>query len=428
LPKFKELFNLKRLYYGWVIVLLALFIVPAQGIAVYSFGIFLRPLTLEFGWERGAASGAFSAMMLIGGGLAIIAGRLADKYGPRLLLTINGLLYGLGFLLISRVSSLLQMYLIWGVIMGLAFSCGFIPIVSTIPRWFIKKRGVALGVAVAGYGLGEIISPPLAQWLISSYGWRQAAIILGIIILVLVIPLAQFMKHSPQRMGLKPYGEDEKIDESQKQSLLTVRAEPAFADAVRTGAFWFFSLILFGYSFSFGVLIVHVAPYAIDMGISALVAASIVSIVGGASIIGRFSTGFISDKMGTRRVLLIWIAILTVALIWLVFAREVWMFYLFAAVYGVAYGGIVPLYTLTTAELFGLKSLGIISATAFFMGAIGDAIGAPVAGSIFDVSGSYQLALIICVIIGVLSVVLSLILLRSKTQYGEDAAKIILKT
>ena len=409
---------MKHLYYGWVMVILAIFILPVQGITFYSFGIFLRPLTLEFNWERGALSAAFSMTMLIGGGLAILAGKLADKYGPRPLLTVNGLLQGIGFLLMSQVSSLEQMYLIWGIIMGVAFSCAFIPVASAIPRWFTKKRGIAMGLTVTGFGLGGIISPALTQWLISSYSWQQASVILGLITLIIVIPLAQFMKHSPQRIGLRPYGENETVEN--KHSLASAGGGLSFTQTIKTGRFWFFGLILFGFMFSLGLLVVHIAPYAMDIGISAMVAASIVSVLGGASIIGRFLTGFFSDKVGARRVLVVCITTLTLALIWLLVVKESWMFYLFAVIYGVAYGGIVPLYTLITAELFGLKFLGIISAAAMLLGTIGGAVGAPIAGSIFDATGSYDLALLLCVIIGTLAIILSLILLRAKEWRGGD--------
>jgi len=269
-----------------------------------------------------------------------------------------------------------------------------------------------MGLTVAGYGLGAVITPALTQWLISSYGWQQASVTLGLISLVVVIPVAQFMKQSPQRMGLKPYGEDDSADN------INFRASAwgglSFAQAVKTSRFWYFGSILFGFMFCFGLLIVHIVPYAVDVGISAMVAASIVSLFGGTSIIGRFATGFFSDKAGARRVLVGCVVVFTSALVWLLFAKESWMFYLFAVVFGIAYGGIVPLYTLVSAELFGLRFLGIISATLAFLGAIGAAVGAPISGGIFDVTGSYHWALSLCVVVGTLMIVLSLVLLRAE--------------
>ena len=409
--------KLRHVHYGWVMVVMGVFILATYAFSIYTFGIFLIPLTAEFNWDRGALSGAFSLMLFLSGLLAILTGRISDKYGPRRLVTTAGLIGGIGFLLMSRVSSLWQVYLIWGVLMGVAFGCCLVPVMSTIPRWFAKRRGLAIGVTVAGFGLGGMISPPLAQWLISSYGWQQAYVILGLITLIIIIPMAQFMKHSPQRIGLKPYGENETTD---KQSSASAAEGLSFTQAIKTGRFWIFGLIQFGFVFSVLLIIVHIAPHAVDIGISAVVAASILSIIAGSSVIGRLSMGFISDRIGARPALTACVVTLTLALIWLLFAKEIWMFYVFAVIFGIAYGGVIPTFTLVPAELFGLKFLGIIVATGMLLGTIGGAIGAPIAGSIFDVTGGYSLALLICVIIGALAIILSLILLKAEGWRGGD--------
>ncbi len=404
--------KLKHLHYGWVMVVIGACILAAYVTIIYTFGIFIIPITMEFNWDRGALSGAFSMYTLIGGFLGIFGGRLSDTYGPRPLATIGGLFIGIGFLLMSQVSSLWQVYLIWGVLFGVGGGSCYIPVTSTIPRWFAKRRGIAVGITVTGIGLGGVISPTLAQWLISSYDWRQACIILGLITSIIIIPLAQFMKHSPQRVGLKPYGENGTIED--KQPSASIVGGLSFKQAIKTSRFWLFGLILFCFVFAVLVIIVHIAPYAVDIGISAIVAASAVSILAAASVIGRFSLGFISDRIGARRVLTACLVTVTLALIWLLFSKEIWMLYAFAVVFGVAFGGIVPLQPLVVADLFGLSSLGIIFGTVHFLGTIGGALGAPLAGSIFDVTRSYHLAFLICVIIGVLATILSLILLKVK--------------
>ncbi len=404
--------RLKNLHYGWVIVVIGASVLILQAPMIFAFGIFLKPLTMEFGWERGALSLAFSIYVLVSGGLGIFTGRLSDKYGPRIFITLDGLLIGTGFLLMSQINSLWQVYLVLGVLMGVGNGCGWVPILSTIPRWFTKKRGIAIGITVAGIGVGGVISPPLAQWLISSYGWQQAYIVFGLITLVIVIPLAQFMKHSPQRIGLKPYGEEGAMEGEQSMALAVVGF--SFKEAIKTSRFWLFSLILFSVYFTSGIINVHIAPHAVDIGISAIVAATIVSIIAVASIVGRFATGFISDKVGARPVLAACFGILTIALVWVLFAQEIWMFYIFAVVFGFAFGGIIPLAMLVPAELFGLGSSGAIFGSLMFVGGLGGVIGGPLAGYIFDVTGSYGLALLVSVIIGALAIILSLILLKAK--------------
>ena len=283
-----------------------------------------------------------------------------------------------------------------------------------------------MGLTVTGFGLGGIISPILSQWLISGYGWRQAYTTLGLLIIIIVVPLAQFMKHSPQKMGLKPYGEKETKED--EQSLVSVEEGLSFKQVIKTRRFWIFGVIQMCFLFSIQVIIAHIAPHAVDIGISATIAASIVSIFAATSLIGRNLVGFISDKIGARFALSACLVPLTLALIWLLFSKEVWMFYLFAVLYGIAYGGIVPLQALITGELFGLKFLGMLLAVLMLFSTVGGALGAPLAGYIFDVTRSYSIAFIICIILCVLALVLSLILLRSKSMEGVAMTKQDIRT
>lgn len=400
----------ERLHYGWVMVLIALSVLATHALVMYTFGVFLKPLVTEFNWDRGALSGANSMYMLLAGTFAIFTGRLSDKYGPRMLVTLNGLLTGIGFLALSQINSLWQVYLIWGLFLGIGGSCCYIPVMSTIPRWFVKKTGIAIGITVAGFGLGAVITPPLTQWLISTYGWRQAFIVLGLITFVIVIPLAQFMKHSPQRVGLKPYGEIGTLKDKQSQAAGGL----SFRQAIKTSRFLVWGSIICCFFFSVQVIVVHIVPHGIDIGISATAAAGILSIIAGGSVIGRLSMGFIYDRIGSRKALSACLTLVALALIWLLFAKEIWGLYIFAGVLGLAYGGIVLLETALTGELFGLKSLGMILGGVILFGTVGGALGAPLAGSIFDATGSYSLALLICVILVVLAIILSLILLKTK--------------
>ena len=408
--------KLRHVHYGWVMVVISIGILATHALTLYAFGVFLKPLTIEFGWERGALSVAYSMSVLVGGGLGILSGRLTDRYGPRPIVTIGGLSTGIAFLLMSLISSLWQVYLIWGILMGIGFSFCFIPVMSLIPRWFTKRRGIATGIVMAGMGLGGMITPPLAQWLIDACGWRNAFVILGLITLVIVTPIAQFMKHSPQRAGLKPYGGDETTEDKQSQS---PAAEGfSLSQAIRTARFWLFGLILAGFFFCFGTIMVHIVPYASDVGIPSIIAASILSIAAGISIIGRLGTGFLSDRIGGTLALSACVSLITLALIWLLFVREVWMFYVFAVIFGLSYGGLVTLLPVVAAELFGVVSLGVILGGLTFVGTIGEALGAPLSGSIFDITGSYSLAFLICAVICAVAVILSLVLLRYKGRTG----------
>jgi len=403
-------------------VITSAIILSIHAFGIYSFGIFLKPVTTDLNWDRGALSVAISLSVLVGGALGIFAGRLSDKYGPRFLVTTNGLLSGAGFILLSQMSALWHAYLILGLLMAAGGACVLVPVTSTIPRWFAQKRGVAMGLTWTGIGLGGVFSPILAQWLISSYGWRQAYIVLGLITMITVTLLAQFMKRDPQQMGLQAYGKNEAGDspESQKPPIIP-RKELSLQQAIRTGHFWILGTIVFCFIFIHNIMLAHIASHISDIGISATIAASTVSIFAGTSLIGRNLGGFLADKVGIRQALIIFLIAMTLVVIWLNFALEAWMFYLFAIIYGVAYGGIIPLETLISEELFGLKSLGEIFAGILLLGMTGGAVSMPLAGYIFDITGSYSIAFIICVAFCAIALTLGLILLRWKDKSAVPA-------
>jgi len=373
-------------------------------------------MTEDLNWGRGALSVGYSMMIIVAGPFGLIAGRLSDKYGPRPLVTIGGLLTGVGFLLTSLVSSLWHLYLIWGIFIGIGSVLCLLPIMAIVPKWFIKKRGIATGLVMAGLGVGGVISPLLSQWLISGYGWRYAFIILGLITIIIITPIAQFMRHSPQRVGLKPYGGDEIIEDKQSPSSATEGLSPR--QAVRTREFWFWGLIQTGMFFCMGAIGVHIVPHATDLGISEVMAASILSISAGVGIFGRLVIGFISDRIGSRLTLSACLSLATLGLIWLLFAQEIWMFYLYAVVQGLSFASVVTLLPVLTAELFGVKSLGVIIGALVFVGIIGEALGPALTGSIFDITGSYRLAFLICVVLCAAALILSLFLLRYKGKTG----------
>ncbi len=391
-------------------VALSTIVLAFHAVTIFCFGVFLVTLTTEFNWGRGALSGTLSISLILSGGLGIIAGRLSDKYGPRRLVTVSGVLTGISFLLLSRINALWQVYLIWGIPLAMAGSALSIPLISTIPRWFTKSRGVAIGIVSAGFSLGGIGMPLLAQWLISGYGWRQAYVFLAIIYTMIVIPLAQFMKHSPQRAGLKPYRESENI----KVEYMASGGEGfTVSQAVKTWRFWVLMATLFCFQFALQTILAHVVAHAIDIRISAAVAASLLSVVAGAGAIGKFSMGIISDKIGCRLALAASLGTITLALIWLIFSTNTAMLFIFAAIFGYAYGCVVTLQNLLPAELFGLKFLGIILAAVLFGGSVGGAVGPLISGIIFDSTGSYRAAFLIAATICAVALTLSLLLLRT---------------
>jgi len=403
---------MKHLHYGWIMVGGAAFILAVQAMSFYSFGIFLRPITLQFNWDRGALSIAMSVMMLISGILSIFTGRLSDKYGPRILLTFAGILAGSGFLLMSQVSELWQVYLLYGGLIAVGNSAIVVPITTTVVRWFSQKRGLALGLTWTGIGTGGVTAPILSQWLINTWDWRWAFAVLGGLNALVIIPIAQYMRRDPEQVGLKPYGAEGFAEVAEAP----VTGGMTFRQAMRTRQFWLVGIMLFCLVFIGQIMVNHLAPHSQDIGISATIAASFISIYAATSLIGRNLCGFIADRIGSRTAMLIGFAMVTIGMVWLAFSTQVWMLYLFSLWYGISFGIIVPLQSLLTGELFGLKSLGIITATLMLAGSIGGAISAPLAGAIFDSTGKYDIAFYLCIGMAALGTILAGVLMRSKIK------------
>lgn len=408
--------KLRRIHYAWRTVIISVVILAALGFTWYPFGIFLKPITEEFNWDRGALTGALAVGILVSGALGILAGRLSDRYGPRPIVTIGGLLSGIAFLLLPLINALWHVYLILGILIGIGGVFTLIPIMSLIPRWFIKRVGIAVGITMAGLSVGGIITPPITQLLISAYDWRWACVALGLLTIIIIIPLAQFLKHSPQQVGLKPYGEGEIIEGNQSPS--SSMNGFSLKQAIRTRGFWLFGLVQTFGLFYASTVMVHIVPHASDIGIPEISAASILSFIAGSAVIGRLIVGFISDKIGGRKALTVCLILMILSAVWLLSAEEIWMFYVFAVIFGFANGGFTTLFSVVTAELFGLASLGAIIGGFVIFATLGEASGAPVSGTIFDITGSYRLAFLVSIGTSTVAVIISVFLLRYKGKTG----------
>lgn len=393
-------------FYGYIVVALAFLITVILGGTLYTFGVFFKPLSDEFGWTRAATSGAFSLFMVLHGLLYIFTGRLNDRFGPRLVMSGCGLFLGLGYLLMSQTNTLWHLYLFYGVIIAVGMSGGYVPLISTVTRWFVKRRGLMTGIAVAGTGAGTMIMPPVASWLISNYGWRTSYAVIGLMVLVVVIAAAQFLKRAPSQIQQLPYGQSE----VQKESTSLEAGGLTLQEAIRTRYFWLLCVTFFGFGAFLQAVMVHIVPHATGLEIPATTAANIFIAIGGLSVVGRIVMGSASDRIGNRTALLIGLVLTTAVLAWLLVAKEMWMFYLFAAVFGFAYGGLVSVQSPLVAELFGMRSHGVIFGSIVFVVTIGGAVGPVMAGRIFDVSGSYNSAFLICSALSATSLILALFL------------------
>lgn len=398
------------IFYGYIIVAAAwITFVAAFGVH-YAFGIFLKPLLNEFGWSRAVTSGAYSLSWLLQGLSAVIMGRINDRYGPRLVLTISGILLAAGLLLTTRISAGWHLYLSYGLLTGLATGGLYVPVASTIARWFIIRRNVMTGLAVSGMGLGTFLLSPVANYLISVYDWRTSYIILGIFVFVVIVLAAQFFKRDPSQMGLRPYGQTECQLRVEKKKMPREVLDLTLREAVRTPFFW----IMFGMFFCFGfcvlAIIVHIAPYATDIGKSNATAANLVASIGVASIFGKILLGSLGDRIGNRTVFIICFTLMATSLFCLMSVERTLLIFLCTIAFGLAYGGNATSQSPLLAKLFGLRSHGLIFGAVNNGFTIGATIGPVVAGAIFDVTGGYSLAILVIGTIAATGLALTILL------------------
>ncbi|MFC1911905.1 MFS transporter [Chloroflexota bacterium] len=359
--------------------------------AFYSFGVFFNPLLEEFGWTRAMTSGAFSLSLVVLSFFVIVAGRLNDRFGPRIVISVSGLGLGIGYILASQVNATWQLYLYYGVIIGASMSAAYVPIVSTVARWFVKRRGMMTGVAVSGLGMGTLITPLIANWLVSNYGWRFSYTAFGIVVLVIIILMSQLLRRDPGQIGQVPYGADDS-----RENLSTQPIGFSLKQALHTKQFWMLGFSAGCFAISLGTVMVHIVPHAIGLGISATSAASILSIVGGAGTVSRIIIGTACDRIGSKPALTICFAFLLVSILVLLIAKELWMLYLFAVLFAFAYGGMSAVISPTVAQFFGLVSHGAILGVINVFGEGGSGVGSVLTGYIFDVTGGYQVAFSLC--------------------------------
>ncbi len=383
-------------FYGYVIVAAALLIDMIMAGVHFTFGVFFKPVSSEFGWSSAATSGAFTFYSIAHGVLYIVTGKITDRFGPKPMMIASGLFFGLGFFLMSTITSIWQLYF-YNFLIAVGISGGFVPLLSTITRWFEKQRGLMTGLVLAGGGLGQAVFPQISTWLIAEFEWPAAYRLFGGGIMIAVIMLSLFLRKDPARMGLAPFGavSGKKNDEE-------VRTGLSFREVLHSGRWWLFFISIILFQFGLGVMVVHAINHGIDLGMSAAAAAGIVTTFAGVGIAARVFFGAVIDRIGGKRVMALGILVLAVALLGMAIIRSVSVVFLLAAVFGLGFGASISSMSPLTAQLFGLRSHGVIFGVATFGATVGGGLGPLMAGAIFDAKASYAQAFLVA---GILSLV-----------------------
>jgi MFS family permease len=366
-----------KLQYGWVVVAAgALMGCVAIG-TMFSLAVFLQPMSDATGWSRTGISTAMTLDFLTMGVAAFGWGALTDRFGPRIVVLSGALLLGLGLALASRATSLLEFQLAYGVIVGVAAGAIFAPTIATVTGWFDKHRSLAVSLVSAGMGVAPMTISPFASWLISTYDWRTAQLAIAILAWVLLVPTAFLVRRAPPVPGSGP-GVAIPGDNG-----MTV------GQALRSPQFIVLSATFFACCAMHSGPIFHTVSYAIACGLAPLAAVTIYSAEGLAGLGGRLIFGLAGDRFGAKHVLVVGLMIQAVAAGAYFFTRQLGEFYAVAIVFGMAYGGVMPLYAVIAREYFPMRIMGTVFGGAAMISSLGMALGPALGGWIFDQFGSY---------------------------------------
>jgi MFS family permease len=367
--------------YRWVIVGVGALMTCVGIGAMFSLAVYLEPISTETGWSRAGISGAMTIDFLTMGIAGFAWGAASDRFGTRPVVLSGALLLGLGLFLASRATSLIEFQLTYGILVGLAAGAFFAPMIAAATVWFENNRSLAVSLVSAGMGVAPMTISPFARWLISTYDWRTAMMIVGLMAWALLIPAALLVRQPPvpRPSALPTTGAGSDLG-----------AEWSVADALRSPQFLVLALTFFACCAAHSGPIFHMVSYAMLCGIPAMTAVSIYSVEGLSGLGGRLLLGVLADRLGAKRVLIGGLLVQALAIGTYLYVSKLGEFYALAIVFGTAYGGVMPLYAVLAREYFGPRIMGTVFGAATMVSSLGMALGPWAGGMIFDTFHDYR--------------------------------------
>jgi MFS family permease len=363
--------------YGWVMVALGAFMTCVAIGAMFSLAVFLQPITEATGWSHTAVSAAMTLNFLAMGAAGFGWGALSDRIGPRPVVLAGAVLLGLGLFLASLAQSALQFQLAFGLLVGVAVGSFFSPMIAAVMGWISERRGLAVALVSVGVGVAPMTMSPFAAWLITQMDWRAAQLVIAVLVWSTLVPAALFVRRPP----LSPAAGEPGGSQAAGMTLREAFVSPPFV---------VLALVFFACCAAHAGPIFHTVTYAMTCGLAPLAAVTVYSVEGLAGLGGRLALGVAADRLGVKRVLIAGLLIQAVAAFLFIFARRLGEFYAVAAVFGFAYGGVMPLYAVLAREYFGQRILGAVFGAAAMVSSLGMALGPAVGGWIFDTFGEYS--------------------------------------
>jgi MFS family permease len=367
-----------KIYYGWIIVAVAVVVTCVGFGSMLTLSVFLQPIATEMGWSRTAIASVGMLNFLCMGAGAFMWGTLTDRYGARFVLLTGGALLGLGLVTASLAASLLQFQIFFGALVGVAAGSMYAPVIATITRWFTTNRTLAVALASAGLSLGSTVMAPLARWLISTYDWRTAMLVIGDVVWVIVLPAALLVRKPPAS-----------VPAAASAVAVAQQRDFTMSQVIRTPQFAAIALAHFACCAAHSGPIFHMVTHAMDTGVPAMAAATVLSVAGLASLTGRVACGIFADRFGAKQTVVACLALQAFAISLYLFANSLSGLYLVAMVFGFSYGGVMPVYAVVVREYFGEKVIGSAFGAVSLVATLGMALGPLAGGWLYDNFGSY---------------------------------------
>ena len=361
--------------YRWVIVAVgALMTCVALG-AMFSLAIFLEPIAVDTGWSRAGISSAMTLNFLAMAGGAFAWGAISDRFGARIVVLAGAVLLGLALVVASRAGSLTVFQVSYGVLVGIAASAFFAPMIALTTAWFDTNRSLAVSLVSAGMGVAPMVISPFARWLISAYDWRTAMFDIGVMAWVLLLPATLLVRQPPARTA-------DGVADAGDPGL-------SVAQALRSPQFIVLGLTFFACCAAHSGPIFHMVSYAMLCGVAPMAAVSVYSVEGLAGLGGRLLYGVLADRIGVKPVLVAGLAIQAAVIAAYLAVSRLEHFYGLAVIFGATYGGVMPLYAVLAREYFGPRIIGTILGAATMLSSLGMAFGPLAGGMVFDASAGY---------------------------------------
>ena len=414
----------RGIYYGWYIVAASFLILFSNSGAMYTFGVVFKPITAEFGWGRGPVSFVFFINMIVFALTIAVTGRMYDRHGPKWVIVVCSTLVCAGLILTSLITAFWQLLLFYGIVVAIGFGGSSIPLLSaTTSTWFVKRRGLAVSLAVAGFSLGQFVIVPVFSGFALRYGWRLSYAVMGIVIFVVNVLLALFVIKggNPSAFGMVPFGSG--TDINTRTSLDTNAPNLSARDlrpgeVLRTRSYWLFLIVMFICGSLDFVVTTHVVPFATDNGVSAATASNMLAWYGLLGLAGILIAGPVADRVGIKiPVALTFLLRLLIFLLILKYANEA-SIYIFALGNGFTALVTAPLNPLLVGKLYGMSHLGLLSGIVTTVHHFGGGFWTFAGGVIYDYTGSYRVVFLLSAALAALAV-LCIGLVREKRHTPE---------